>query len=85
MIFKSSKSSDNITNKSGFKNAINAINKGISSQLEGKQLPLIKKVYDTLENWMNKQNAEIAAQHQQSLQETINVVDDQKSQDDRTS
>lgn len=42
-------------------------------------------MYDTLENWMNKQNNELAEKHQQSLQETINVQDDQKSQDDRGS
>lgn len=52
-------SSDDIENKSGFNNAINFINEQMTTFFRGKELPLTKKVFDQLANWVEKQRTKM--------------------------
>ena len=46
--------SDDIDNKSGFTNAVEFINGQMSQFFNGRELPLSKKVFDQLANWVDR-------------------------------
>ena len=47
--------SDDVEAKSGFKNACSFINTQMSQFFKGRELPLTKKVFDQLANWVERQ------------------------------
>ena len=51
--------SDDAEAKSGFENACEFINTKVTEFFKGKELPLTKKVFDQLANWIEKQRVRL--------------------------
>jgi len=54
---------DDPESKSGYSNACEFINTHLTQFFAGKELPLAKKIFDQLANWVERQKNKIATQH----------------------
>ena len=73
--------SDDAESKSGFENACEFINTKMTEFFKGKELPLTKKVFDQLANWVERQRNRL--QSQQSVEAAEGEDDDEEAQANR--
>ena len=64
-------------NKQGFSGVIQFINGSLSTFFKGKELPLTKKVFDQLANWVERQKTRLSSQ--QALSEREGDGEEQKN------